>query len=92
MVQQSTRDDEIVGVLFYYILKDVDFADLETRQLPIHDTIEIDVARDYVTTGRHTLSQSLGDRSIATPDFQAAPAWTYSQSVNVSKLDGIQQR
>ena len=92
MVKQGTGDNEIVGTLFYYILKDVDFPDLETRHLRVHDTTEIDIARDYVTSGRHALSQSLRDRSVATADFQAAPAWTHSQSVNVSKLDGIQQR
>jgi hypothetical protein len=92
MVKQGTRDDEIVETLFYYILKDVDLADCETRHLRVHDTTEIDVACYYVTSGRHALSQSLGDRSVATAEFQAAPAWTHSQSVNVSKLDGIQQR
>ena len=92
MVKQRTGDDEIVGTLFDYILKDVDFPDLKTRQLRIYDTTEIDVARDYVTSGRHALSQSPGDRSVATTDFQAAPAWTHSQPVNVSALDGIQQR
>jgi hypothetical protein len=92
MVKQGTRDDEIVGVFFYYILKDIDLADLQTRQLLVHDTTEIDVARDYVTSGRHALSQNPSDRSVATTDFQAPPAWTHSQSVNVSKLDEIQQR
>ena len=66
--------DEIVGTLFYYILKDIDAADLETRQLLVHDTTEIDVARDYMASGRHALSQSPGDRSVATADFQAASA------------------
>jgi hypothetical protein len=92
MVKQGTGDDEIVGTLFYYILKDIDSADLQTRHLPVHDITEIDIARDYVTGGRHALSQSLRDRSVATAEFQAAPAWTHSQSVNVSELGGIQQR
>jgi hypothetical protein len=92
MVKQGTRDDEIVGTLFYCILKNVDFTDLETRHLQVRDITEIDVARDYATSGRHALSQSLRDRSVATAEFQAAPAWTHSQSVNVSALDGIQQR
>jgi len=92
MMKQGTRDDEIVGTLFYDILKDIDSADLETRHVRVHDTTEIDVARYYVTSGRHALSQSLGDRSVAAAEFQAAPAWTHSESVNVSKLDGIQQR
>jgi hypothetical protein len=56
MVQQSTGDNEIVGTRFDYILKDVDFPDLETRHLRIYDTTEIDIARDYVTRGRHALS------------------------------------
>jgi hypothetical protein len=30
MVQQGTRDNEIIGTLFYYILKDIDSADFET--------------------------------------------------------------
>jgi hypothetical protein len=92
MVKQGTCDDEIVGTFFYYIPKDIDSADLETPPLRVHDTTEIDVARDYVTSGRHALSESPSDRSVATAKFQAAPAWTYSQSVNVGKLDGIQQR
>ena len=91
MVKQRTGDDEIVGTLFDYILKDVDFPDLKTRQLRIYDTTEIDVARDYVTSGRHAFSQSLRHRSVATAEFQAAPAWTHSKSANVSELDGIQQ-
>ena len=92
MVKQGTGDDEIVGTLFYYILKDIDAADLERRQLLVHDTTEIDVARDYMASGRHALSQSPGGRSAATADFQAAPAWAYCQSGYVSELDGIQQR
>jgi hypothetical protein len=92
MMKQGTRDDKIVGTLFYSILKDIDSADLETRHVRVHDTTEIDVARYYVTSGRHALSQSLRDRSVAAAEFQAAPAWTHSESVNVSKLDGIQQR
>ena len=92
MMKQGTRDDEIVVTFFYYILKDIDLADLETRRLRVHDTTEIDVARDYVTSRRHALSQSLSDRSVATAEFQAVPAWTHSQSANVSELDGIQQR
>jgi hypothetical protein len=44
-----------------------------------------------VTGGRYALSQSLGDRSVAAAEFQAAPAWTHSESVNVGALDGIQQ-
>ena len=58
----------------------------------IHDTTEIDVARDYLASGRHALSHSPGDRSVATADFQAASAWAHSQSGYVSELDGIQQR
>jgi hypothetical protein len=73
-------------------VKDIDSPNLETRQWLVHDTTEIDVARYYVASGCHALSQITGDRSVATADFQAAPAWTHSQSVNVSKLDGIQQR
>jgi hypothetical protein len=92
MVKQGTRDDKIVGILLYYILKDIDSADLETWQLRVHDTTKIDVARYYVTSGRHAFSQSLRDRSVATAKFQAAPAWTHSESDNVSALDGIQQR
>jgi hypothetical protein len=92
MVEQGTREDEIVGAFFYYILKDIDSADLETRQLLVHDTTEIDVARDDVASGCHALSQSPRDRSVATTEFQTAPAWTHSQLSNVSKLDGIQQR
>jgi hypothetical protein len=34
MVQQGTRDDEIVGTLFYCILNDIDSADLETLTGP----------------------------------------------------------
>ena len=74
MVKQGTGDDEIIGPFFYYILKDIDFADLETRHLQVHDTTEIDVARDYMASERHALSQSPGDRSVATADFQAASA------------------
>jgi hypothetical protein len=74
MMKQGTRDNEIIGTLFYYILKDVDFPDLKTRQLRIYDTTEIDVARDYVTSGRHAFSQNLRDRSVTTADFQTAPA------------------
>ena len=92
MVKQGARDDEIVGAFFYYILKDIDLADLETRHLQVNDITEIDVARDYVTSRRHALSQSLGDRSVATAEFQAVPARTHSQSANVSETDGIQQR
>jgi hypothetical protein len=92
MVKHGTRDDEIVVTFFYYILKNIDSADLETRHLRVYDTTEIDVARYYVTNGRHAFSQSPGDRSVATAEFQAAPAWTHSQSVNVSNLGGIQQR
>ena len=51
MVKQGTGDDEIVGLFFYYILKDIDSADLETRHLQVHDTTEIDVARDYLASG-----------------------------------------
>jgi hypothetical protein len=92
MMKQGTGDNEIVGTVFYYILKNIDSADLKTWQLRIYDTTEIDIARDYVTSGRHALSQNLRDRSVATADFETAPAWTHSQSVNVSKLGGIQQR
>jgi len=60
MVKQGTGDDEIVGPFFYYILKDIDFADLETRHLQVHDTTVIDVAGDYLASGSHARSQSLG--------------------------------
>jgi hypothetical protein len=49
MVKQGTRDDEVGGSFFYYILKDIDSANLETWQLLIHDTTEIDVTHYYVT-------------------------------------------
>jgi hypothetical protein len=91
MVKQGPGDDEIVGTLLYYVLKDIDSADLETRNMRAHDTTEIDVARDYVTSRRHALGQSPGDRSVATADFQTAPAWTHPEPVNVRELDGIQQ-
>jgi hypothetical protein len=92
MVKQGTGDNEIVGTFFYCVLKDIDPTDLETRHLLTHDTTEIDIARDDVAGGRHALSQSPGDRSVATADFQTAPAWAQFQSGYVSELDGIQQR
>ena len=92
MVKQSPRDHEIVGTKFYFILKNVDLADLKTRRLHVPDISEIDVARDYMTSGRHAPRQSQCDRSVATADFQAAPPWTHSQPGDMSELDGIEQR
>jgi len=92
MMKQGTREDEIVEIFFCCILKDIEPADLETRQWLVHDTTEINVARDYVASGRDALSQSPGDRSVAAADFQAPPARTHSQSLYVSELDRIQQR
>ena len=83
VVKQGARDDKVVETLFDYILKDIDVANLQTRYVQIHDISEIDVARDHVTSGCHALCQSLRDRSVATAEFQAAPAWTHSQSGNV---------
>jgi hypothetical protein len=92
MVKQGASNDEVVGTLFYYIPKDIDAADLKTRHLQVYDISEIDVARDHVTSGRYALNQSLRDRSVATAEFLASPAWTHSKPHKASALDGIQQR
>ena len=70
MVKQGTPDDEVVGTLFYFILKDIDLADLETWYLQIRDVTQIDVACDYVTSGRHALSQCQRDGCIAAADTE----------------------
>jgi hypothetical protein len=92
MVEQGTRDDEIVATLFDWISKNIDSADLETRYLRVHDTTEIDVACNYVTSGRYALSQSPRNRPVVTADFQTAPARMHPQPGNVSAFDRIQQR
>jgi hypothetical protein len=92
MMKQGTCENEIVEIFFYCLLKDIESADLETWQWLVHDTTEINVARDHVASGCDALSQSPGDRSVAAADFQTPPAWTHSQSVYVGELDRVQQR
>jgi hypothetical protein len=90
MVKQGASDDQVVATLFDCILKDIDAPDFKTRPLQVRDISEIDVARDHVTSGRHALSQSLRDRSVATAEFQTAPAWTHAKPRKASPLDWIQ--
>jgi len=88
----DARNDEVVGMLFDYVLKDINAADLETRRLQVRDIAKIEVARDYVTGRCHALSHSQRDGSVARAEFEAAPARTHSQPGNVSEFDGIEQR
>jgi hypothetical protein len=92
MVEQGSRDDEIVGLLLDIIVKDVDAPDFKTMHAKIRDVCKVDLVRNDMVGRRNPLRHTLGYRSVTTADFKSSPTRLHSMPANTGALDRIKQR